>query len=143
MLYTKNNQYPKPLPFRITLPDGMSRTDPATFTPEEIEQAGYVNVEYPPAANINQVVEWSAGTWVLRDKTESELLTEHNNLANLVRQKRNNLLIESDWTQVLDAPIDRDAWKIYRQALRDITSQEGFPNLCEWPILPTENNDGT
>jgi len=53
-----------------------------------------------------------------------------------VRLKRNSLLVESDWTQVLDAPVDQDAWAEYRQALRDITSQEGFPHNVVWPTKP-------
>lgn len=41
-------------------------------------------------------------------------------LAARLRNHRNRLLSESDWTQLDDAPVDRDAWKIYRQALRDL-----------------------
>ena len=36
-----------------------------------------------------------------------------------VRWKRDNLLLESDWTQLPDAPVNREAWAKYRQALRD------------------------
>jgi hypothetical protein len=53
-----------------------------------------------------------------------------------IRAERNRLLSESDWTQVLDAPVDQDAWATYRQALRDITSQEGFPHSVVWPTKP-------
>jgi hypothetical protein len=53
-----------------------------------------------------------------------------------IRSQRNQLLTASDWTQVLDAPIDRTAWAAYRQALRDITSQEGFPASVQWPNDP-------
>jgi gentisate 1,2-dioxygenase len=52
------------------------------------------------------------------------------------RTQRNNLLSESDWTQVADAPVDKAAWATYRQALRDISSQEGFPISINWPIKP-------
>ena len=55
------------------------------------------------------------------------------------RTERNKLLEESDWTQVLDAPIDaetREAYRVYRQALRDIPEQEGFPGTITWPELP-------
>lgn len=57
-------------------------------------------------------------------------------LANLVRAKRNALLSESDWTQLADAPVDRAAWASYRQALRDIPSQAGFPLDVVWPEKP-------
>lgn len=50
-----------------------------------------------------------------------------------VRKTRDRLLQESDWTQLVDAPVDRDAWARYRQALRDIPQQEGFPGEVVWP----------
>ena len=53
-----------------------------------------------------------------------------------VRDQRNAELVASDWTQVLDAPVDQNAWAEYRQALRDITSQEGFPHNVVWPVKP-------
>ena len=56
------------------------------------------------------------------------------------RARRDKLLAASDWTQVLDAPIDaatREAYRVYRQALRDIPEQEGFPAAITWPELPT------
>lgn len=46
-----------------------------------------------------------------------------------MRLHRNALLAASDWTQTLDAPVDRDAWATYRQALRD------FP--ATWTPAPT------
>ena len=52
------------------------------------------------------------------------------------RAYRNTLLSDSDWTQVLDAPVDQTAWAAYRQALRDVTAQEGFPWDIEWPVKP-------
>lgn len=56
--------------------------------------------------------------------------------ADIARAKRDNLLSNSDWTQVADAPVDQTAWATYRQALRDIPSQVGFPNEIEWPTEP-------
>lgn len=56
--------------------------------------------------------------------------------ATSVRNSRNQLLKDSDWTQVLDVPVDKDAWAIYRQELRDITGQEGFPFTIVWPTQP-------
>lgn len=52
------------------------------------------------------------------------------------RVYRNRLLALSDWTQAPDAPVDKSAWAAYRQALRDITSQEGFPHSVVWPVKP-------
>ena len=53
-----------------------------------------------------------------------------------VRGYRDRLLTTSDWTQVADAPVDKTAWATYRQALRDVTSQAGFPWAVEWPEQP-------
>lgn len=57
-------------------------------------------------------------------------------LATEARLKRTLLLAASDWTQVADAPVDSLAWAIYRQALRDIPSQSGFPYTISWPTPP-------
>jgi len=53
-----------------------------------------------------------------------------------VRAERDRLLAASDWTQVLDAPVDQAAWAAYRQALRDVPQQEGFPHDVAWPVKP-------
>jgi hypothetical protein len=57
-------------------------------------------------------------------------------LASEIRAERNRLLAASDWTQVADAPVDQAAWATYRQALRDITAQLGFPEQINWPEAP-------
>lgn len=57
-------------------------------------------------------------------------------LAAAARTQRNGLLAASDWTQVADAPVDQAAWATYRQALRDITAQAGFPETIDWPAIP-------
>lgn len=52
------------------------------------------------------------------------------------RQQRDRLLAASDWTQVSDAPVDQAAWATYRQALRDVPQQAGFPDNITWPEVP-------
>ena len=60
-------------------------------------------------------------------------------VAKLERDKRNQLLAETDWVVVMHSekgtavPSD---WAAYRQALRDITSQQGFPDTINWPTKP-------
>jgi len=56
--------------------------------------------------------------------------------AKSVRQSRSEKLADSDWTQVADAPVDKTVWATYRQALRDITAQSGFPWSVTWPDAP-------
>jgi hypothetical protein len=53
-----------------------------------------------------------------------------------VRADRTKRLADSDWTQVEDSPVDKAVWATYRQALRDITSQAGFPWTITWPDAP-------
>jgi hypothetical protein len=56
--------------------------------------------------------------------------------AKSVRATRDEKLKDSDWTQVADAPVDKAAWATYRQALRDVTAQDGFPWTITWPEKP-------
>lgn len=56
-----------------------------------------------------------------------------------VRAMRDRLLSGSDWSQALDSSISddcRQAWAEYRQALRDIPLQPGFPTKVVWPVPP-------
>ena len=56
--------------------------------------------------------------------------------SNNIREERDHLLQMSDWTQIPDSPVDKDAWAAYRQELRDITAQPGFPYSVVWPQAP-------
>lgn len=58
------------------------------------------------------------------------------------RAKRDVLLTESDWTDTLSAKARLgdelyDAWQTYRQALRDVSNQAGFPHQITWPEPPS------
>lgn len=58
----------------------------------------------------------------------------------LVREKRNKLLAESDWTQAPDAPLtieQKQAWRQYRQALRDIPQRFKRADDVVWPNPPS------
>lgn len=63
-LYSLHSARPAPLPFRITLPDGFTRTDPSTFTEDEIASAGftgpYVEPPYDPAT---EQLDWVDGAY--------------------------------------------------------------------------------
>jgi len=56
--------------------------------------------------------------------------------AKSIRATRSQKLADSDWTQVADAPVDKAVWATYRQALRDVTAQSGFPWTITWPDAP-------
>jgi hypothetical protein len=53
-----------------------------------------------------------------------------------LRIQRDKLLVESDWTQVADAPVDQLAWAEYRQALRDFPSTWVPSETVEFPDTP-------
>lgn len=56
--------------------------------------------------------------------------------AERVRADRNSKLADCDWTQLADSPVDKAVWATYRQALRDIPTQVGFPWNINWPAQP-------
>jgi len=53
-----------------------------------------------------------------------------------IRLERNAKLNATDWTQVADTTADKTAWATYRQALRNVPTQAGFPNTVVWPVAP-------
>nr|DAQ74798.1 MAG TPA: tail assembly chaperone protein [Caudoviricetes sp.] len=60
-------------------------------------------------------------------------------VASMVRRQRDSKLSETDYYMQPDYPSTPDgieALKTYRQALRDITKQSGFPRNVEWPAVP-------
>ena len=54
-----------------------------------------------------------------------------------IREERNAKLAATDWTQAADVPqAVKDSYAPYRQALRDVPTQSGFPNQVVWPTQP-------
>lgn len=56
-----------------------------------------------------------------------------------LRLKRDNLLLSSDHTQLVDSPLnseEKQVWRVYRQALRDLPQQSGDPDNIIWPEKP-------
>ena len=53
-----------------------------------------------------------------------------------VRNQRTEKLNDCDWTQIADSTADKTAWATYRQALRDVPLQAGFPWEITWPTQP-------
>ena len=52
-----------------------------------------------------------------------------------VRAHRDHLLANTDWTALVDGTLST-AMATYRQALRDVPTQEGFPYAVTWPSKP-------
>lgn len=114
------------------------------------KQGGYQFRLFPSGEENPSLFDWNGmiplykyegGEVVKRTEAEIEADREEANkpTAEQIRAQRAKLLAETDWTQVLDAPISaesREAFRAYRQALRDITEQEGFPEAVVWPEMP-------
>jgi hypothetical protein len=130
-----------------------------TTTPEVLEALGADVVFEGPQATGGTVYQYSQadgveqidGKWYTKhilgpvftdgEKTAAEQEAEYKTAkdaeqAKSVRTTRGEKLKNSDWTQVADAPVDKAAWATYRQALRDVTSQAGFPWTIDWPVAP-------
>ena len=90
--------------------------------------AGPVFTDQPAAGDRPAVtaVQQEAAYRALKDEEQSKA----------IRESRKTRLAECDWTQVADAPVDKLVWAAYRQALRDITAQPGFPWTITWPAQP-------
>lgn len=76
--------------------------------------------------------------WVVVQKTQAEQQADLDAAAKFERKIRDAKLASCDWTQLADSPssINKVAWAVYRQALRDITKQAGFPWAVQWPTAP-------
>ena len=96
-----------------------------TYDVYTIELRSRDNLEEEIEANYDQWLEF------VKNKDYEETAAE-------VRAKRDKLLTDTDWTQCSDTALSDEEvenYKIYRQALRDITAQEGFPYNVVFPTI--------
>jgi hypothetical protein len=80
--------------------------------------------------------------WISTPATPEEIAERTDNKAAEVRSIRNQKLAACDWTQLADSPLDPDgkaAWALYRETLRMIPQQAGFPWNVQWPPEPGSN----
>jgi hypothetical protein len=78
--------------------------------------------------------------WVSTPASVEEIETRTRNEESAVRMERDSLLLQSDWTQLPDSPLDADgklAWALYRETLRLIPQQADFPWNVQWPPQPS------
>jgi hypothetical protein len=75
------------------------------------------------------------GDTAAADEAEYKAMKDAEQAAN-VRRSRTEMLKDCDWTQIADSTADKTAWATYRQALRDVPSQAGFPWEITWPTQP-------
>ena len=150
MFYAKLTADNKVARYPYTLTD-LKRENTNTSFPALIDDATAasfsvvpVKPTLPPVANYQVNLERTAvlqnnswvEKWVETPATPEQISERTAAAANDARLKRNQLLIDCDWTQLPDAPVNADVWATYRQELRDITGQLDFPWSIEWPEMP-------
>jgi hypothetical protein len=120
---------------------------PKTWSPELVNELGLDPVFDTPAPETTRYqtashdgVEQIDGKWCwkwkITEMSDEQKAALDAQQANAVRSTRDARLAASDWTQVADAPVDKAVWATYRQALRDVPSQAGFPWDITWPTQP-------
>ena len=101
----------------------------------------------PATQNLNQVDptlidgQWVM-TWAVTPATPQQIAERTSAKESEVRQQRNKRLADCDWTQLADSPLDPDgkgAWQLYRETLRMVPQQSGFPWNVQWPPVPGTN----
>jgi uncharacterized protein YjiS (DUF1127 family) len=99
-----------------------------SFSDQEyyVDALNKIPIKYPIKPEGFYTFDYSSKTWV----------ADVSQQWNQVRRQRNELLQSSDWTQLPDVPLStKETWAIYRQALRDVTSQPDPFNIT-WPQPP-------
>ena len=125
-----------------SFPGVMSAESLAQHEVYQVKFVGAPSVDH--TKNVNEGLPVNANgvwrqTWVVSDASADEIAERVNYRSGMVRGERSRLIAGTDWTQLPDAPLTeakRIAWANYRQALRNITTQAGFPWDVKWPIGP-------
>lgn len=142
MFRLNNGQFRRTPPTTVVM-DGY-RQNFADLTRQQWDELGYneaVAIRREPFTAYE--TEWVKGEdMIYREEIVSATVDEVGRAeaeATAIRVERDRLLATTDWTQLQDAPLDDAAmvlWQGYRQSLRDVPQQEGFPGAVEWPELP-------
>lgn len=87
-----------------------------------------------------QILQQVDGSWaeeiVKIEISDEQYQANIANCAQNVRADRDRMLASCDWTQLADASApNKEAWATFRQALRDVPLQEGFPFNVQWPRI--------
>jgi hypothetical protein len=90
-----------------------------------------------------EVPEWAVPRWVdgqwIGEQVPEEVDYESAPITeDQVRSQRDWRLSQCDWTQLPDSPVEAEDWALYRQQLRDVTLQVGFPEEVVWPEEPSK-----
>jgi hypothetical protein len=101
----------------------------------EIEGKWYTNYILGPVFTDTPATDTQPAKTAAENEAAYQAMKDVEQAAN-VRRTRTDKLKDCDWTQIADSTADKTAWATYRQALRDITGQAGFPWTITWPNDP-------
>lgn len=101
-----------------------------TYFIEAIDSKLYVVLNDDSKVLVESLTKIPDDEFILKFKDDTDFLWS------LARAKRDLMLEQSDWTQIPDAPVDQQAWAIYRQKLRDITKDFSDPRQITYPVPP-------
>ena len=107
-----------------------------------VPAGGEASDDCPPGATLVKVPELPQRKdcihrYINGEISVGESFTLTPSIDSIIRKERDARLQESDWVMLSDVPQGiKDLWISYRQALRDITDQPGFPTEIVWPIKP-------
>ena len=102
---------------------------------EQIEGKWYTKYILGPTFTDKPATETELAQTAAEQEAAYKAMKDAEQAAN-VRRTRNEKLKDCDWTMSADSTADKAAWATHRQALRDITNQQGFPWTIEWPEQP-------
>ena len=89
------------------------------------------DIGYPPEPGFSYHLATQTWSDVRSEKTKSRAAIR------AALTKRASLLSSSDWTQLPDVSSEiQTSWRPYRQTLRDIPMQAGYPFTVNWPVAP-------
>lgn len=121
---------------------------PSQWTPALVEELGLDPVFESPTPTTTRyqtafkdgVEQDAQGRWLwkwsISEMSDEAKAAKDAEQAKNIRSDRDKRLSDTDWTQVADAPVDKAVWATYRQALRDVPAQAGFPYDITWPSKP-------
>lgn len=119
---------------------------------DEIHLPPFTTLTKPPEVKKNFAAYWNGDKWFI--DVNLDPISEHSRIDDhgvkdylqLIRDARNKLLMQSDWTQLPDVRLSeeqKESWKIYRKQLRDLPENIEEPRLLmldmnhpDWPVAP-------
>jgi hypothetical protein len=123
---------------------------PSQWSVELVEELGLDPVFETPAPTVTRYqtaykdgVEQVAGKWVwkwsISEMSAEAIASKDEEAAKAVRADRDKRIAETDWIVIKNLELNQNVpgvWEVYRQELRDVPAQPGFPHDITWPVKP-------